>query len=207
MKTIVCYGDSNTYGYMADPGHPQGWRRYEESRRWPAVLQQTLGSGYQIREEGVIGRTTAFSDTLREGMNGLETLPQRLAANAPMDLLIFMLGTNDVKERFGLTPEDIAAGMERLVTCAAALPVWKDGRAKILVMAPPHISWEWNPDYHRKSARLGELYREAAGRHHCCFLDTEGIGIFNDIDHMHLTPEGHLRLARKLAELVPEIIG
>ena len=206
VKHIVCFGDSNTHGYCADPGDCSEGGRFNEDERWTSLLQKALGAEYLICEEGLTGRTTAFSDPLRESMNGLDSIYSSIMSHEPVDLLIIMLGTNDVKERFGLQAKDIARGMERLILKAKSLPAWRENKAKILVIAPPHISPKRDPEFHRKSAELANHYEASARRLGCEFLDAEGIGVFNTIDYMHLTRQGHADLAEKLAEILPALL-
>ena len=90
-KRIVCFGDSNTWGYIPITGE-----RYDESIRWPARLQEKLGyQDYTVVEEGLTGRTTVFDDPFDPELNGLKTMPAVLRSAAPIDVLVFMLGTND----------------------------------------------------------------------------------------------------------------
>ncbi len=121
-KTIVCYGDSNTHGYNSS-----NMGRFTEKERFPCLLAELLGPGWLVREEGLSGRTTSFDDPLFEGLNGFSMLHPCLMTHEPVDLLIVMLGTNDVKERFAATPENIAKGLERLVTKALVTKeAWRD---------------------------------------------------------------------------------
>ena len=92
---ILCFGDSNTYGYR-----PDGSGRFDADTRWTGLLQKKLGTNDRIIEEGLCGRTTVFSDELREGRRGLDTIGILLESHAPVDLLILMLGTNDCKTRY-----------------------------------------------------------------------------------------------------------
>lgn len=94
---ILCFGDSNTYGYR-----PDGSGRFGADTRWTGLLQKKLGTNDRIIEEGLCGRTTVFSDELREGRRGLDTIGILLESHAPVDLLILMLGTNDCKTRYNL---------------------------------------------------------------------------------------------------------
>lgn len=206
VRHIVCFGDSNTHGFCIDPGDCAQGGRFNENERWTSLLQKALGAEYLICEEGLTGRTTAFSDPLRESMNGLDAIYSCLMSHEPVDLLIIMLGTNDVKERFGLEAKDIADGMERLILKAKSLPAWRNNKAAILVIAPPHISAKRDLAFHRKSAALAKYYQAVAREQDCAFLDAEGIGYFNTIDYMHLTRQGHSNLADKLAEILPELM-
>ena len=95
MKTILCYGDSNTYGY-----NPSNGFRYPENVRWTGRLQSALGEGYKIIEEGCNGRTTIFDDPLEGWKNGLGYLRPCLNSHKPVDIVIMMLGSNDLKETF-----------------------------------------------------------------------------------------------------------
>ena len=128
MKHIVCFGDSNTHGYCADPKDcAEGGNRYNEAERWPCLLQDLLGPEAKVLEEGLSGRTTVFSDPLHESMSGLEVIYSVLMSHEPVDLLIIMLGTNDTKERFNANAACIGIGMERLLDKAKSVPCWRDG--------------------------------------------------------------------------------
>lgn len=203
-KHIICFGDSNTHGYYpAD--NEKGYGRFDENQRWPGLLRKHLGEEYLVFEEGLTGRTTAFDDPNRESMNGLSAVYSCVMSHEPVDLLIVMLGTNDVKERFGLEGKEIAAGMKRLLRKAGKLPAWSDKGPQILLMAPPVIDGEWNRDYHRKSAEVALEYEKIAKENHWFFLNAGLYGQFNEIDHMHLTQESHARLAEKVTQAIRDI--
>ena len=206
VKTVVCFGDSNTYGYCGDPKDCADGVRFGEAERWTGLLRKNLGEGFRICEDGVVGRTTAFEDPMRPGMNGLADLPSVLGRYGRVDQLILMLGTNDTKPRFGLSPEDIAGGMERLVLRAKELPVWNTEQPEILIIAPAHIKAAGDPAMGTKSAALGQLYRALAERHGCRFLDAEEICVFNKTDGTHLTAASHRALAERLADMIPQWI-
>ena len=106
---ILCFGDSNTYGYC-----PDGSGRFDADTRWTGLLQKKLGTNDRIIEEGLCGRTTVFSDELREGRRGLDTIGILLESHAPVDLLILMLGTNDCKTRYNASAGTIAKGLEQV---------------------------------------------------------------------------------------------
>ena len=95
-RRVLCFGDSNTYGY--DPARDG---RYGDDERYPMVLQDLLGDGWSVVEEGLPGRTAVFDDPITEGMNGLRVITPILMSHAPLDTVTIMLGTNDSKERFG----------------------------------------------------------------------------------------------------------
>lgn len=214
-KHIVCFGDSNTHGYCADPGDcADGGARFNEDERWTCLLQRALGGDCLVLEEGLSGRTTVFPDPLHECMSGLDSIYVCLMSHEPVDLLIVMLGTNDTKERLGVNAACIALGMERLLRKAKSVPAWRDA-PRILVVAPPPIGEglyrcpEGAPmgrGCPQKSRELAGFLRPVAAAEGCAFLDAAGIGEFNSLDCMHLTRRGHRALAAALAARVPELL-
>ena len=215
-KHIVCFGDSNTHGYCADPNDcADGGDRFGENERWTCLLQDRLGPGYLVLEEGLSGRTTVFDDPLHECMSGLDSIYSCLMSHEPVDLLILMLGTNDTKERLGANAACIGIGMDRLVRKAMSVPAWR-GRPNVLIVSPPHIGegLYLRPEGDtmgrgcpEKSRGLAERFAQVAETLGCAFLDAEGVAEFNRIDCMHLSRRGHAQLAERLASLVPELIG
>ena len=111
-RTVLCYGDSNTYGAVPTLARI-GRHRFAPDRRWPGIVRKQLGSGWDVVEEGLPSRTTLRDDPI-EGShkNGLRGLPIALESHMPIDLVILMLGTNDLKQRFAASPSDIADSVE-----------------------------------------------------------------------------------------------
>ena len=135
MKTIVCYGDSNTWGH-----NPATQDRFPIEQRWTGVLAQELGAGYRIVEEGLGGRTTIWDDPIEEWRNGKTYLLPCLWSHRPIDLVTIMLGTNDLKERFSVSAYDIAAGAGVIVDLTLRSGAGPNGGApQVLLMAPPVI--------------------------------------------------------------------
>ena len=112
MTTILCYGDSNTYGY-----NPVNGLRYPKDVRWTGVLQKLLGEQYAVIEEGCNGRTTVFEDIAEPWKAGLGYLKPCLNTHKPIDFVIMMLGSNDLKRMFHASAKEIADGAEQLVSC------------------------------------------------------------------------------------------
>ncbi len=216
-KHIVCFGDSNTHGYCAEPADcADGGDRFNESERWTCLLQEMLGPDCMTLEEGLSGRTTVFSDPLHETMAGLDVIYSVLMSHEPVDLLILMLGTNDTKARFNVNAACIGIGLERLIMKAASVPCWKNGKPNILVICPPHIGEglyavpegeAMGPGCPEKSRQLAPHYAAAAQRQGCRFLDAEGLAEFNRKDCMHLTKRGHRQLAEALKGIVSEMLA
>ncbi len=210
-KHIVCLGDSNTHGYAADITDTEDHtNRFNENERWTQLLQKGLGDDYLVLEEGLGGRTTVFSDPLHEGMDALSVIYPILMSHERVDLLIIMLGTNDTKERFNASPIVIANGMDRLIKKAKSIDCWKDGKPNILVVAPPPIRKEFREVFTEewmgkecvgKSEKLAPLYKNVCLNNSVLFLDAIGCE-FNALDCMHLTSNGHKRLASLIAPIV-----
>lgn len=211
-KKIVCFGDSNTHGYNSKTGG-----RFSEEERWTCLLAKYLGEEYVVAEEGLEGRTACFEDPLFEGLCGLSYLYPCLMTHKPIDLLIIMLGTNDVKERFSATPENIGRAMERLVQKAMETKDAFRNKPNILIMAPPAIepgyettsvAGEMGKNCVEKSAALAPIYEEAAKRLGCHFLDAgkvDGVEMY-PYDYMHLSRKAHNKLAKELARRIPEML-
>lgn len=215
-KHILCLGDSNTHGYCADPSDcADGGIRFNESERWTCLLQKALGDGFLVTEEGLSGRTTVFPDPLHESMDALPVLYSLLKSHEFLDLLIIMLGTNDVKERLGANAACIGIGMERLVRKAQSVDCWGTAAPNILIVCPPPIRPEMEHSECgqpmgkgciEKSWELHKYYQLTARVTGCHFLDAAGCE-FNHVDGMHLTRQGHAQLAQRLAEMVPGLLG
>ena len=215
-RHILCFGDSNTHGYCADPADCFGGVRFTEEQRWTRLLQDALGQDYLVIEEGLSGRTTCFDDPIHEGLNALDYIYPCLKSHEAIDLLIIMLGTNDCKDRFYASAACIGLGMARLVKKAKDTDCWGGKAPNILVIAPPPIGQGMLSSpvaatmgslCVEKSRQLADSYREQCALLGVSFLDAGEVGCeFNQIDFMHLTSQGHKALAAKLAELVPELV-
>ena len=135
MKTILCYGDSNTWGHHAPLGD-----RFDEATRWGSRLRTILGEEYRVVEEGQRGRTTVWDDPVENRMAGLKYLWPCLDSHAPIDLVVIMLGTNDCKPYFGLHPQNIADGAGRLVDMIQKCSFGPNDTApKVLLISPIRI--------------------------------------------------------------------
>lgn len=215
-KHIVCFGDSNTHGYCADPADTvTGGNRFDETERWTCLLQNALGEEYLVLEEGLSGRTTVFPDALHESMDGLGAIYSTLMSHEPVDLLVIMLGTNDTKERLGVNAACIAIGMERLVRKAQSVMCWANGKPNVLLVCPPHILPEMYENSCgvpmgqgciKKSQELAHYMKETAQLVGAHFLDAQEFAEFNRVDGMHLTARGHRQMAQKLAEVIPGLL-
>ncbi len=181
MSVILCYGDSNTHGTrpMTVAGLSE---RYEPQDRWPEVMGDHLGAGTHVIPEGLPGRTTVHEDLVEGGArDGLAVLPAVLHSHKPLDLLILMLGTNDLKPRFSVTAHEIARSAIRLAVLARAEQVVKD----ILVVAPVPV---------RPAGCLSDVFEGAEQRqrgldvHISQLAQAEGFGFIAAGDHVAVSP-------------------
>ena len=208
MTVLMTFGDSNTHGTppIVDLGE---YRRFDAATRWPVLAARALG--WELVEEGLPGRTAQFADPVMGAhMNGQDGLKIALQSHGPIDVLTIMLGTNDVKERFGANAACIAVGMERLILKAKSVDCWGTKQPNILVVAPPPIGAGFHDPVMgdgcvEKSAGVAEQFRIICERQGVHFLDAKDCE-FNQVDFMHLTRKGHAQLAELLAAKVPELI-
>ena len=209
MKNILCYGDSNTWGYVPGAG-----ARFSLDRRWPGILQQSLGNTFHIIEAGLNGRTTVFDDPANTGCNGLTSLGPLLESCPLLDMVILMLGTNDVKYHLGVHARETAKGIERLVEIIEAHSASATRDApQILIVSPPGIhagSLMSGPLFRgalEKLRELPQLFAEVADKKGCHFLDAAQFVNPSPVDGVHLDEQGHLRLAQMIAHTLTEASG
>jgi lysophospholipase L1-like esterase len=202
MFELMCFGDSNTWGYA-----PRTGERYPRSVRWTGVLQASLGSDFLVIEEGLNGRTTVWEDPVEGDRMGKRHLLPCLQSHAPLDLVVLLLGTNDLKKRYSAPPCDIAAGAGVLMDIILASRAGNAGAAPpILLLAPPPLDAAGTAAFGgmfdggaEKSRELGRLYREAARLRGCSFIDTGSIITSSEIDGIHLDEKAHRALGEAVA--------
>ena len=218
VKRIMVYGDSNTWGYI---GVEAGvTNRYPADVRWPGVLQAALGPGFEVIEEGLSARTTDVADpTLPQisgaGLDGTAYLPAAIATHLPLDYVVIMLGTNDVKKMFNRTPMRIALGMGRLVDIVAQTKGGVGtsyGAPKVLVVAPPPLGKVQPPERAErfaggveKTKALPPLYEVVAKAGGAEFLDGGKFTTTDGVDGVHLLPANHKALGLGIAAKIKEM--
>jgi lysophospholipase L1-like esterase len=186
VKTVVLFGDSNTWGYVPG-GNGERWPR---EVRWPVQLGGLLGDGWEVIAEGLSGRTATIERPASEGRNGLPYLLPCLHSHAPVDVLVIFLGTNDIGY---MSVEEVAGSIGRLVKVARHSEAGPDGASpRILVVAPPPF------DGHAFSA----AFEDVCGVLGCELIDLAGVTSYAvaDLDTCHLDADGHGAVARAVAE-------
>jgi lysophospholipase L1-like esterase len=187
MKTVLCFGDSNTWGYV--PGSDS--ERFPRESRWPVRLAAALGGEWEVIAEGLNGRTASMDSPTADGRNGLTYLVPCLQSHMPVDLLVIYLGTNDVSDRFRLPDADAALAVARLLRAARASEAGPGGGAPdVLVVAPPPF----------EGHELGPHYAEICTRLGCSFLDLDGVTRYSDVDPFHLDADGQAAVAIAVEE-------
>ncbi len=213
-KRIICFGDSNTWGF-----NPRNGERFDENTRWPMVLQSLLGEEYQIIEEGQNGRTIANVDPWEWGCKcGMDYALPMVESHYPFDLLIIMLGSNDLKSKFGLPAGDIAGSLQNMLMKIKSFLKYKCGaEPEILVVSPPHLGdglvnspfadfFDGEKSV-EKSKQLATWYEMVAKQFDCHFFDASAVCKPGDVDYLHLVEEGHKELANALCKEIKDIFN
>lgn len=201
MRRIVCFGDSNTYGHS-----PVDGQRYGDDISWPGVLGHLLGDGFEVINEGKNGRTIAFDDPYMEGCNGMSDIGACIEEHAPIDLIIIMLGTNDLKVYFDSNPQAVAGHLKEMCEL-----VRQKTDAEIIVASPTLLGdqIEFSPlhlefgrmqvDY---SFELAPEFQKVAAEVGAEFVDLAMVAVSSDVDCLHLMPEEHAKVAQAMKDKV-----
>lgn len=205
MKEILCFGDSNTYGLV-----PKGNRRYSYEQRWTGILSELLGKGFHVTEEGLCGRTTIFEDFLRDGRRGTESLPVILESHSDTNLVVLMLGTNDMKFGFKSNEKIIALGIEKLINQIISF----NKNIKILLVSPILLGekvWQkdFDPEFDRNSVevskKLKDEYKAVAKEYNIDFLAASDYVSPSETDQEHMDENGHKVFAEVVYKKIKEV--
>lgn len=207
MRSILCFGDSNTYGYI-----PGGFGRYPFEKRWPGALEMLLAPDWRVIEEGLCGRTTVFREADRPWRAAIDYMAPCAATHRPFDLAAVMLGTNDCKCEFGASADIIAQGLVKVLRVLMS-EVYSTTR--VLVIAPPPLcrgqncggDFGFDENSRAVSLELAEKFAKAAGETGCLFFDAASVASASPTDSVHMDKESHIALARAVAEIVRREFG
>lgn len=208
MYHILCFGDSNTYGYNGETA-----QRFSYEKRWTGILSRRLGPEYLVVEEGLNGRTTGFVEPDKKYRNPVPYLTPCLLSHMPLDLMIVMLGTNDTKPMFGASAEEISHSMRKLMLRIRNHLYFGGNRCHILLTAPVPMTpqaADCGLDFDRssveKSRQLALLYREIATDLRIDFLDAGTANIKLCADGCHFSEEGHMQFAIQMEQMVRQLL-
>ena len=211
MKTILCYGDSNTWGYVPGKG-----TRFPKDVRWTGVLQNILGDEYEVIEAGLCGRTTIWDDPFNEFANGEKTLLPILRQAAPLNLVILSLGLNDLR---WYNAWDAAMGNDKLIQIISSHEeLFFEGKPNVLLVSPTLLEEKYtdfmaNPDSpcsREETLKFAGYYKTVADFRGIPFFDASTVARAVPLgpgDGAHLGEDGHQALGQALAEEVKKILG
>jgi lysophospholipase L1-like esterase len=213
MKTILCFGDSNTWGFDADSTPPGAMpARHPPQVRWPGIVAAALGSDYRVIEDAQNGRMTVHDDPLAPTCrNARRYLPTCLDSHKPIDLVVLMLGTNDLKTFLNLPPQDITNGIAILLKQIAQSEAGPAGRApQVLLVAPPAMGdMSALPDLaarfahaRAKSLELPRFYEALAKQQGTAYLNAQLYTQPSPLDDIHLDAGSHAKLGAAVAAAV-----
>ena len=207
MKNILCFGDSNTYGYI-----PGGYGRYEYGVRWTSILAEKLrNDDCRILEEGLCGRTTVFEDKSRYNRCGTSMLPAIIETHNPIDVVVVMLGTNDCKAEFSPSVEKIGNGIRKIISQVKE----NERNAKILLISPILLGesvWMdgFDPEFSKESVEISKglkiKYKEIADSENIHFLAASDYANPSPVDMEHMDEEGHRIFAEEVFKKLKQII-
>lgn len=214
MKNILCFGDSNAWGFI--PGKAS---RYDSATRWTGIAAKALGEDYRLLEECVSGRTTVYEDPCANCRCGIDSIGCTLLSQAPLDLIVLALGTNDLKfTDSGGSMRGAAKLIDTVKNCDALFdsyaPIFPEG-VRILLLGPiaidPLISMK-RPDHALagaadESSLLSDKYARLAHDKGVYFLDASAYAAPSPVDCLHMEAEDHARLGLAVAEKIREIFS
>ncbi|MDC1063564.1 GDSL-type esterase/lipase family protein [Flavobacteriales bacterium] len=211
MINILCFGDSNTWGY-----DPANQTRFLKSIRWTGVLQNLLGDNFNIIEEGLNGRTTNVNEREEHSLgyyrafrSSMDLVSVLIETNSPIDLVVIMLGTNDLKNNFNQSVNDISYNM-RLV-CETIINNDYFNSKSIILVSPTHINESSSSLLNsfigtaEKSKSLAKPYKKIADDLDLFFVDASKSVKTNQIDGLHWDSMQHSDFANSICLKIKSI--
>lgn len=203
MKKILCFGDSNTYGYI-----PNNGARYDKNTRWTGVLSLLSHGKFEIIEDGCNNRTAFAENPTGKIFTGYEILPELLTDD--FDVVVLAIGINDTQFLYNLSSIEIASGVEKLINIVKV----KSPQAKILLVAPSILTDDvlngnfaclFDRTSIEKSRQLPLLYQKIAEKQNIEFLDLNSVAKTSSLDGLHYAPEQHLKIAQAIFTILSEL--
>tara|TARA_B100000427_G_scaffold326418_1_gene335046 strand:- start:145 stop:810 length:666 start_codon:yes stop_codon:yes gene_type:complete len=218
VKNILCFGDSNTWGFVPGAFDPETFymERYSLSKRWPGIMKEILGEGYHVIEEGLNGRTTNVEYPDIPGRSGVSYIMPCLYSHSPLDIIIVQLGINDLKTIFNRKVSEISEGICEILDLINGTSFGADMQSppKVLLLSPPPLAHEGYIDQNnelifqggmQKSFEFHDYYSEIAKEKGCYYIDLRPVVKYSNIDGLHLDEKGHEILGSIVASKILEI--
>ncbi len=206
MKKILCFGDSNTYGFI-----PQSGLRYDINTRWTGILQTLCNNEFEITEAGCNNRTAFIDNPAGINQTGYKILPEYLKTNF-FDIIILAIGINDLQRFFNPTLNEFEQGMEKLIQITKNLST----KSKIILICPPKLnlaginngifSYQFDKISVEKSGKLSPIYKSLAEKYKCHFIDLNNIVEVSPLDGLHFSPKSHKTIAENLYKNLKQTI-
>ena len=200
MKTILCYGDSNTFGFVPGSGE-----RYDKNTRWTGILQSILGSEYQIIEEGGCDRTGFVPHAEGFLFSAQEHFIKLISSINHVDILVLAIGTNDLQFQYNINFETIETGLERLIQAALQ-------KASNIILIPPvilnenilkgYFKIQFDKSSIIKSKDVGNIYKKIATKYSLNFFDVNEFASPSPKDGLHYDKTSHKLIAQRLSEFI-----
>lgn len=200
MKKILCYGDSNTFGF-----NPKDFSRYDKNTRWTGILQSNLGEEYQVINEGANNRTGFADNPQGELYSTQKHYPKLISQMHDIDIIILSIGTNDLQFLYDINSDTIEQGLEKLITIS------KTKTNNIIIIPPTRLSKNilkgfFNNQFDQvsieKSQTIGKIYTKLAKIHDCKIFDINEFTHPSETDGLHYSSESHKIIADKLAQFI-----
>ena len=205
---VLCFGDSLTWGW-----NPVDRGRYPFEKRWTGILQKELGINFHVIEEGLNGRTTIWDDPIEGEKNGKKYLIPCLESHQPLDLVIIMLGTNDLKLRFNKSAFEIAAAADSLAQIVQKSRTGRNYQSpEVLLISPPPLgkltNWEEMMEGgYEKSKKLAQYYEMFAKDNQYHFLNAGEFVKTSDLDGLHWEEGENLKFGKAIADKVKQLFS
>ena len=203
MKKILCFGDSNTYGYI-----PNNGARYDKNTRWTGVLSLLSHGKFEIIEGGCNNRTAFAANPAGKIFTGHEIIPELLTDD--FDAIVLAIGINDTQFLYNLSSIEIASGVEKLINIVKV----KSPQAKIILVAPSILTDDvlngnfaclFDRTSIEKSRQLPLLYQKIAEKQNIEFLDLNSVAKTSSLDGLHYEPEQHKKIAQVIFTMLSEL--
>ena len=204
MKKIICYGDSNTFGY-----NPTNELRYDENIRWTSVLQKKTENKYEVINEGMCDRTGFIDNPKGFLYSAQRHFPKMLSKTADIEVLILWIGTNDLQFQYDIGFNAVENGLEKLIRFAKE-------KTKHIIIIPPVVlnekvlegpfSFQFDETSVGKSRKIGRIYKKLSNLNYCEYFDVNKFVTSSDFDGLHYDEKAHKLIGEKLSDFIRDIL-